>query len=81
MDHLQKVVLVTRPPPIMDVSPEPVHEALADLHGVAVGVTDSGLVVDAGSDESRATVGAQAPIGALHLLDFREFPFLYGCTI
>jgi len=31
-----------------------VHEALADLHGVAVGGADAGLVVDPGGDEGRA---------------------------
>src|SRR5215470_4383619 len=35
---------------------KPHHEALADLHGVAVGGADARLVVDAGGDEGRAAV-------------------------
>ena len=37
--------------------PQPVHEALADLHGVTVSGADARLFVDAGRDEGRAALG------------------------
>src|SRR5262245_49328204 len=37
--------------------PEPHHEALTDLHGVAVGAADARLIVDAGRNKGRAAFG------------------------
>jgi hypothetical protein len=45
-----------------------VHEALPDLHGVAVGGADARLVVDAGGDECWPAVGERGIDQAVEII-------------